>query len=588
VSGKLPLLAAYALGGLLLALWPLALRAASPQPAAARSTAMPLVLAAAFSGLALGGLLPWWRREQSWWPALSVPEAILIVVVAALGAWALLRDGNPCSRAAKQWQDAAFAGSAALLSFCTLPFAHEGVLQFAWHHWSAYTGPTELMMAGAHPLRDFPVQYGMGPTMLLAAGCSATCWTWMSFAAGLTSLAFAIGIAWLSLRAAGPLGAAQRGFVLVACLVCCFAWNAYPALLATPAMTPSVGGLRFLPVVALACLLVGMDRPDRPFPAWAGHAAWAVAALWSIESAFYATCLWWPVFLLAQRRAAPLLAVAAAWLAACAAAYALAFGGLPTWRGIFAYVTDPPGAMPVNASGTVGYWVAAMALGICASVQAFRRQGNTPAARNGLVLLLLAYSTFSYFLGRSHDNNVLNLLAFVLPVLLYAMARFAGMARGLAIGLLAALPAWAATANLAAWQAGAGGAWFDARWIEQALPSNDPSQAAFPPDTRQVIARARSLSPDPVTVLGPYANASSTAVADVWSALHSPANLHVLRPPARREFLERTAAALQRSGWLLVQTSVPEAVALVKDFDATYRRTHQFEMAGYLAIHYSP
>ena len=40
-----------------------------------------------------------------------------------------------------------------------------------WHHWSVYVAPAESMLAGAIPFRDFPVQYGVGPMLLVAGLC---------------------------------------------------------------------------------------------------------------------------------------------------------------------------------------------------------------------------------------------------------------------------------------------------------------------------------------------------------------------------------------------------------------------------------
>ena len=48
---------------------------------------------------------------------------------------------------------------------------------YAWHHRGAYLSPVYALIGGGTPFRDFPVQYGMGPTLLLAAFCKGSCWS---------------------------------------------------------------------------------------------------------------------------------------------------------------------------------------------------------------------------------------------------------------------------------------------------------------------------------------------------------------------------------------------------------------------------
>ena len=107
--------------------------------------------------------------------------------------------------------------------------------------------------------------------------------------------------------------------------------------------------------------------------------------------------------------------------------YWLAYRTWPTAMGVFAYIVSPPGPLPVNYYGTIWFFVAVTGLGAWANLRSFRRKGNTAELRHGMALALLAYSTFSYFLGRSHDNNVLNLLP--LPVLPWSQSRQQKLAR---------------------------------------------------------------------------------------------------------------------------------------------------------------
>ena len=614
MTEKLPILITYALIGLLLALWPLAARRSAgfahklPSVTDDSRTIKLLVTLGVVCGLLIARVLPWWRHTGGRGFTVSVGEmtvfAVIVVIFTAVFFRAPnnLEETDPLPQKASSVQNSLFAIAVAVLSFSTLTYVSGDVLFSAWHHWGAYIGPSELLLAGARIFRDFPPQYGLGPTLLIASVCGRNCWIGGYYLVSIFTLLFAFSVTALALRITRPRQLTLRAAVLLLCVACCFFWNSFPVMGGSPTAFPSVNGMRFLPVLTLSALLFYFDSDSDNFPYWIGHLCWAVAALWSIESAFYATCVWWPHFMLVRQakkssavlptllRSASILVFNLGLLTACfLMVYWLAYRTTPTAHGLFAYILSPPGALPINIKGTIWFFAVALMLSTWVNWQTFQQSGNTAALRQGILLSLLAYTTFSYFLGRSHDNNVLNLLPFILLMLLHAWARTTGFARGLAIGLLACLLGWLSVFNWNAWQTGAKASpqtWFDPLWIRWALPEAG-ERALFPEATLAVIAQTQSLLPEPVTVVGPFLNPSSSVSNAVWSVFHGPANLYAFPSTLRREFLNQGAATLQRSGWLVVEISQPDIRLLVEDFDSVYVRTQAFEMSGYLAIHYA-
>jgi hypothetical protein len=182
----------------------------------------------------------------------------------------------------------------AFLSFATGIYQNAQALNFAWHHWGAYIGPSELLLAGARIFLDFPTQYGLGPTLLIAAACGNDCWTGMYFVVGCSLLAFVVtlGLIVKHIVARHSTELPTAAIVLLAVLLCSFFWNSFPPMASTAAIAPSTNGLRFLPILALAAfLLFRYTRGGRKDHRLA-HGAWAVCALWSPESAFMASFLW--------------------------------------------------------------------------------------------------------------------------------------------------------------------------------------------------------------------------------------------------------------------------------------------------------
>ena len=65
----------------------------------------------------------------------------------------------------------------------TVPFESHDPLYTAWHHWSALLAPVEAWRGGGVPYRDFPIQYGLGPTTLLLTTCGSDCWRGLFYTA---------------------------------------------------------------------------------------------------------------------------------------------------------------------------------------------------------------------------------------------------------------------------------------------------------------------------------------------------------------------------------------------------------------------
>ena len=675
MADKPAALIAYALIGIALGLWPTILtffRAAAPGPAPAaggngfRSTgvtalfavlafvglrfaASPLLIAAivsiaalaAFSGrrmdaayalsviigLTLATTLPWWRRGPNGLLSLSAIELCVFAagtlsVLLILGAPDRRPNISSYRRSVAALQMSLFVAAAFLCSFTTGLFNNSNVLITVWHHWGAYISPSELLLAGAKLFSDFPAQYGFGPTVLIASLCRSNCWTGMYYLVGCTTFLFALFVCLIAFQD-DEQGLPQRGIILLLCLFCCFLWNAYPPELALPTFTPSVTGLRFLPLLALVSFLLLIDREldGRPKLARWGHAAWAVAALWSPESAFYATFVWWPYYLFLcavdarnnrsrllrlASGAGTLLLVLLALISMFVAGYWLVYRDVPTAYGYFAYILNPPGPLPIDPKGAILFFIAALGLGFAANWRLYRRSGNSRGFRRGFLLLLQAYATFSYFFGRSHDNNILNLLPFVLLLLLHVRSTSAAdrNTRGAAVALLACFVGWVGLFGWSVWREAAAAGnllQFDSRSFQKMLTYENPATAALvsehfrsgkmdvgdPADAARGISFIRQHFGEPTAILDNSLDLTSTDRDMAWNALHGLCTFAYMPSSRRSQFLVRTAHALKRAGWLIVDKKF-NAEGWLDDFDSAYIRTQTLDFGSYYAIRYLP
>ncbi|OMG93386.1 hypothetical protein BIZ92_03390 [Achromobacter xylosoxidans] len=576
-----------------------------------------------FLAMCVAALLPWWRR----------PEGVLTVSTAELLAWgiaslvvtrifqhantAALQDHSPSHAPIGRWI-VGYALVAALFSFSAGILQQDGALLTLWHHWGAYIGPAELMLAGAKVLHDIPLQYGFGPTSLIASTCGNDCWSAMYAITSVTTLLWSVCIATMALLVTSTRWC-SRVIVLTICLAACFFWTAYPPAAASPSTTPSVAGLRFLPAVLLAlylCMAPGIEH--RAAGRLTGHLLWCIGALWSPESAFYVTLIWWPYYLFVYRRQgsfsnrlggaaltmAKLMFIAAVLIATFYGALRFVYGVGPTMYGFLAYAINPPGPLPISPTGNVWYFVATVILALATLALLWKATGDTPSFRRGLVILLLAYGSFTYFLGRSHDNNILNILPLVVLSLLHVThaCRVAHLARIAAI-MAAAILAWTPTFGWTGWSTTLGtGRLLDvgpAALLPAVQFTNPETQQKLrhrlagapvgdPADAGRAIRVIQANSSDPITVLDSAMDINGVSPPSAWNAIHGPANFGFIPPERRREFLVATAKTLKRSGWLVVDKRFPEKAQWLSDYDSAYTRGEMMDFDSYTAIHYRP
>lgn len=571
-----------------------------------------------FLALCVSATIPWWRRQGG---SLDIASFELLVFALFTTVLAHVFTTHVVIKESKYtiaWLTF-YSMIATLLSFSTGIFSDSNAFLTLWHHWGAYIGPAELLLTGAAIFHDFPAQYGLGPTALIASACANDCWRGMYFISGFTTLAFSVLIAVLALalsRRWWP----ERLIVLSLCLVICFFWAAYPPSVASPVMTPSVSGLRFLPAVLLVTYLFFIKQIEYSKPRLViAHGFWVFGALWSPESAFYVTCVWWPYYIFLRRVQGDSMSLvkgivrAAMKLLLIGAGLAIVFNIIfriiydkgPTLYGYLAYAINPPGPMPINIHGTVWYFLFASIIGASALWSNYTTKGDTTLFRRGFLLQFLGYGTFSYFLGRSHDNNLLNIMPFIFLILLHAMSTTAdkGLA-GASIVLTAALIGWLPLFGWQAWRETVSeGKLFsiDSKSLRESISFSDPltqqkiaarlSQAGqdsgLPTDSSRAVDFLQRNYAEPITVLDFSLNLVGSAHPKVWSAIHGPANYAFIPSQRRQEFLLRAAKSLNRSGWLIVDRKFP-ADDWLADFDSAYQRTNRFEFGTYYAIRFSP
>ena len=572
---------------------------------------LPLGIGAVVSGLAalpvLAGMV-WWAPSLE----LSPMRMAWFVALGGLAAW-LPRLLPQTTGVPPAW---AFLGLA-LLGLASVAFTGVFTTPSAfwalWHHWGAFTAPAEAMLAGAVPFRDFPVQYGMGPTLLIALLGREDPWQGTYFASALTQLLYLLAMGGCVLAV---LRDAPQGRVLLALAAMGSAvmlWTGYPPDFLGPLATPSVGGMRFLPL-ALLLLVILRHEAAGSAPGWLGHALWFLALLWSPEAGFHATLVWWPYLALREAQqaesrlqvlrallwgAARAVAALALAIAVLALMFRLGFGDWPSLFGFLTYVRSPPGILQPNPIGPVWLMLAAILAGLVGVAA-----GDARGMRTGFVCLAALIGVGSYYLGRSHDNNLLNLLPFLAlalaPLLRAGMPAAPG---GFSCVVMAGLVAWSASFGLGAWRS----AWErgearrlgPAEMLDQMRLATSASHAVMDAAMAQQIPNLapmadagaalewlRSLEAGPPVLVNSAIISARGMPGPAWTGMSNIATYGLLPPATIEHFIGRGALVFRQSGWILIDRSHP--VDWLDRFRVAYDVAEERSFGGYTAYRLVP
>ncbi len=544
----------------------------------------------------------WWTGSLNFGFLQTAIAALLAIGVGFLPRWR-----SPAA-AVERWLlptmllCAIVGGGAGLL---TAPFEASETTYLAWHHWGAYLAPVEAWRSGGVPYRDFPIQYGLGPTVVLLANCGTDCWRGMYET---TVLANALYFATLGASAVVLTARASNGvrwLALVAMFCATFLWTGFPSNFAGPVITPSVAGLRFLSISALLLhILYAEHRKIRRD--WIGHLIWFADLLWSPEAAFFGTLIWWPYLAVRDATEAdgPRSALFALVRGALRGSVALAGGAcllsLMLWllaaRAIslddfLAYVQHPPGALPINPVGTIWIGLAVLSLGIVM----LARQGLTERARPLYACLLGLLAAGTYYISRSHDNNILNLFPLLALVLLAtlnnvdgARKEFGQFSRAFIHTSLLAMVVLVVTFNYDPWRQGA----------RELGPLHAGPSRLISRFTAKTSGMPTILDIDAVAGLGYLQKRNGGAVAlfddnyvmarsssRAWTSVNNLANFAPLPRTRIEHYIRQGAIAYGRPGWILADA---EHRSWVDAFNVAYDVRHTRAFGRYQAFYLVP
>ena len=508
---------------------------------------------------------------------------------------------------------AALAAIGALACLAMGVFATPTAFLLLWYHWGAFVAPVEAIRGGGIPFADVPVQYGLGPTAAIAALCKSDCWPAAYLAVSVSNVLYLLAMGGCILTLTGDLSMGEALLAVSAMTVAVLGWAGYPVDFNALLGFPSEGGLRFLPLAALVLTILRGEAAGRP-KLWLGHLIWLVSMVWSPEAAFFASVLWWPYVTMRRARAGTglwpvtkqlvlgvtqaVLAVIAAY-ALFAVAFRMSFGAWPSVIGFLTYVKNPPGVLPPNLSGPLWLVLAALAGALFVMAHSNTRELPTRFACTAAVV-----AVFSYYIGRSHDNNVLNLFPFlVLTLVCLLRPGSPPVLAGFSRTVLACMLAWLACFGNQSWSRAvhAGNiALLGPQRLFAAMRLDRPEAQqlladAFGEFTKSfgsladagsALAWLREQNAGPPLFISPGIVMARGVPGPTWTGMNNTATYDHLPMPVVEAYIRRGAASFRAPGWILVDRLNPGP--WLDEFRVAYDIAEERAFGDYVAYRLVP
>ena len=226
---------------------------------------------------------------------------------------------------------------------------------------------------------------------------------------------------------------------------------------------------------------------------------------------------------------------------------------------------------------------------------------NAKDIRIIMVCLLAFGAVSSYYVGRSHDNNILNLFPFFVLVLAATLrVALTQILQGFVRLVLVGLVAWPATFGFGGWafafthghgaELGPATILNNMRFITPepwALSEGDATNPHSPlHDLAAALIWLENLDTAPPLILNMMNIMPRSTATGAWTGVNNMANFGLLPPAIVAKFIQNSARTFHRAGWVVMDRTQPDDG--LKLFLASYTITQERVFGGYTAYRLEP
>jgi hypothetical protein len=309
------------------------------------------------------------------------------------------------------------------------------------HHWGCYVGPAELVRQGGYLLWNVPSQYGFLSILSIVVLPFKSCWE-SFYVLQIIFLLISSMVLFVTLYASNKTIINYWVSMGIA-FISVFLIPGYIPGFRGVSSYPSSGPFRFLWVQVILFFIVFQYRKKyfgEKKEIIIGSLIWLVSTLWAFEVAYYVSFSWFGYLLIksvhmkddnAVDYKITLAKIIRSFsipvffflisLAVISAFYLIRSGHLPDWLSYYEYVLsfkEGFDGLIINAGGAIGVPLIILFFIVCFISERwteFRKYQNYIAVLAACLLSL--YACLTYFIGRSHENNLLNLMPLMVLII---------------------------------------------------------------------------------------------------------------------------------------------------------------------------
>ena len=570
------------------------------------------LLVAAFAMLYTAGRLLFWLDLAKHWKRNKLLLPVLLIGILLL--WKYMRVEK-----SKDRNSQASSGSACYSVMLFVIFLESfrtfGLFEMLGTamHWDCYVGPVDLVRQGGYLLWNVPSQYGFLNILLASFMPVKSAWDSVFLLGGICQFSMSWAVFHHLCRNRKPAEVSVAGLLTIVAI------HVIPGYQLTGSMVyPSVSALRFLWVILMFVILYRLavvPAIDRKRHRVVIEVCWVFGFLWSVESAYYCTvtlgsyltaeyCSQISVTRKFIRRLS--LLVRPLSFLACAGLFITCFylirlRHLPDWRAFVEHATSFQqgfGALPIDIHGGVLY-----VLGILSVLAFMLHKCEVRRVRQSVFAIMSGtVAVLSYFIGRSHENNISNIYATLFVGLILSYWLFAESSsidlRPFVIALLS--PILILGIGNREFYTHLWNTWnFQNHHLDPLLPS-------LPKGLEELLTQISSsaggeiqsslvlVSYDDSVVTRIHANSANTSIANQgsWLPVRPAAVLVPLSPVRIRKYIGRWRNEHSQPGWLVYANDkqlFPNVIdAILAEVGDSYDLKAELRNDTYTARYYSP
>jgi hypothetical protein len=305
------------------------------------------------------------------------------------------------------------------------------------HHWGCYTGTAELIRQGGYLLWSVPSQYGFLSILSIAFFPVESCWQ----AFWIIQIIFLVTSSMMVFYILYSFRKTHLNYFLSIIITLCavFLFPGWVPELWGVNFFPSVGPFRFFWLYVILFFVVIQCQSNffknKEHENYLGSFIWIIGCMWSFESAYYVSCVWFSYLFFSalldadeqgQRRflraigknlITPVLFLAGT-VSILYCFYWIRLSEMPDFYSYAEHALsfkDGFGGIAISLKGGFGLLVLLLVF-IITEIAAIIGMSGSDRKRIPFLAALYAgfWAIISYFVGRSHENNISNLMPLII------------------------------------------------------------------------------------------------------------------------------------------------------------------------------